>query len=187
MFTFPRKLGQAVLLLALCLSAPAVHAQVALPLNYWIPGGPFGFGSGLSDVHGFDSYTSFPSLDLTSASGSRYSATQMGDWFISTSSGTAGIGVSNFGFGQTDTLGSIGTLNYQSTNFSYNFKDETGASPLRVFGGLDTVNYNTTIGNPFSAFTSQTNGSTAYRAHAGVEFKPASNVSLSLEAGFSQQ
>jgi opacity protein-like surface antigen len=124
---------------------------------------------------------------LSSAGGDRISATQMGDWFISTRSGTAGLGASSFGFTSADTLGSIGTLNYQSTNFAYNFRDETGASPFRIFGGLDTVNYNTTIGNPFSAFTSQTNTSTAYRAHAGVEFKPASNVSLSLEAGFSQQ
>ena len=167
--------------------APAADAQVALPMNYWIPGGPFGFGNGITDLHGFDSYTNFPSLDLSSAGGERFSATQMGNWFISTQSGTTGLGVSSFGFSQTDALGSIGTLNYQSTNFSYNFKDETGASPLRIFGGLDTVNYNTTIGNPFSAFTSQTNTSTAYRAHAGVEFKPSSNVSLSLEAGFTQQ
>lgn len=182
-----RKSGFKLLLAALCLGAPAVHAQVALPMNYWIPGGPFGFGSGLTDVHGFDSYTTFPTLDLSSAGGERFSATRMDNWFISTRSGTAGLGVSSFGFSQADTLGSIGTLNYQSTNFAYDFKDETGASPLRVFGGLDTVNYNTMIGNPFSAFNSPTNTATAYRAHAGVEFKPASNISLSLEAGFSQQ
>jgi opacity protein-like surface antigen len=192
MSIFSRKLGHAIALAALCLGAPAVHAQVALPLNYWIPGGPFGFGSGLTDVHGFESYTSFPSLDLSSAGGDRFSATQMGNWFISTRSGTAGLGVSSlgvssFGFSQADTLGSIGTVNYQSTNFAYNFKDETGASPLRIFGGLDTVNYNTTIGNPFSAFTSQTNTATAYRAHAGVEFQAAPNVSLSLEAGYLQR
>ncbi len=48
------------------------------------------------------------------------------------------------------------------------------------------MQYNTTIGNPFSAFNSTSNTATGYRAHAGVEFKPASNVSLSLEAGFSQ-
>jgi opacity protein-like surface antigen len=187
MFPFSGKSGLKVLLAALCLGVPAAQAQVALPLNYWIPGGPFGFGSGLSDLHGVNSYTSFPSLDLSSASGERFSATQMDNWFISTRSGTAGLGVSSFGFSQADTLGSIGTLNYQSTNFAYNFKDETGASPLRVFGGLDTVNYNTTLGNPFSAFNSPTNTATAYRAHAGVEFKPASNVSLSFEAGFTQQ
>jgi opacity protein-like surface antigen len=174
-------------LAVLCLGAPAVHAQVALPLNYWIPGGPFGFGNGLTDVHGLDSYTSFPSLDLSSAGGERFSATQMDNWFVSTRSGTTGLGASSFGFSQTDPLGSIGTLNYQSTNFAYNFKDETGASPLRVFGGLDTVQYNTTIGNPFSAFNSTTNTATAYRAHAGVEFQAAPNLSLSIEGGFSQQ
>jgi opacity protein-like surface antigen len=187
MFPLSRKSGFAVLLAALCLGAPAANAQVALPMNYWIPGGPFGFGSGLSDLHGFDSYTSFPSLDLSSAGGERFSATQMDNWFISTRSGTSGLGASSFGFSQTDPLGSIGTLNYQSTNFAYNFKDETGASPFKVFGGLETVNYNTMIGNPFSAFNSPTNTSTAYRAHAGIEFKPTSNVSLSFDAGFSQQ
>jgi hypothetical protein len=185
MSIFSHKSGLIVLLAALCLGAPAIHAQVALPMNYWIPGGPFGFGSGLSDVHGFESYTTFPTLDLSSAGGERFSATQMDNWFISTRSGTAGLGV--FGFSQTDPLGSITTMNYQSTNFAYNFKDETGASPFRVFGGLDTVNYNTMIGNPFSAFNSPTNTATAYHAHAGVEFQAAPNTSLSIEAGFTQQ
>jgi opacity protein-like surface antigen len=185
---FPlRKSGFAVLLTALCLGAPAASAQVALPMNYWIPGGPFGFGNGLSDLHGFESYTNFPSLDLSSAGGERFSAAQMDNWFVSTRSGTVGLEASSFGFSQTDPLGSIGTINYQSTNFAYKYKDETGASPLTVFGGLDTANYNTMIGNPFSAFNSQTNTATAYHAHAGVEFQPAPNTSLSLEAGFSQQ
>lgn len=187
MFPFSRKSGLKVLLAALCFSAPAAHAQVALPMDYWIPGGPFGFGSGLTDVHGFDSYTSFPTLDLSSAGGERFTATQMDNWFVSTRSGTVGLGVSSFGFSQADTLGSIGTLNYQSTNFAYNFKDETGASALRVFGGLDTANYNTMIGNPFSAFNSPTNTATSYRAHGGIEFQVAPNVGLSLEAGYSQQ
>jgi opacity protein-like surface antigen len=183
---FSRKSGFTVLLAALSLGAPVAHAQVALPLNYWIPGGPFGFGGGLAGVQGFSSYTSFPGLDFSNG-GSSSVGGQPDSWFVSSQSGTMGIGANSFGFTSTDTLGSIGTVNYNSVNFGYNFKDETGASPLTFFGGLDTVNYNTTIGNPFSAFNSQTNTSTAYRARAGVEFRPASNVSLSLEAGFSQQ
>jgi opacity protein-like surface antigen len=186
MSIFSRKSGLAILLLALSLGAPVAYAQVALPLNYWIPGGPFGFGGGLSGMQCFSSYTSFPSLDFSNGGGRGLSG-QPDSWFVSSQSGTMGIGANSFGFTQTDTLGSIGTVNYNSVNFGYNFKDETGASPLTFFGGLDTVNYNTTIGNPFSAFNSQTNTSTAYRARAGVEFRPASNVSLSLEAGFSQQ
>src|ERR1700742_2502060 len=110
MSIFSRKSGFAVLLATLCLGAPAVHAQVALPMDYWIPGGPFGFGNGLSDMHGFDSYTSFPSLNLSNAGGERFSATQIDNWFVSTRSGTTGLGVNSFGFSQTDTLGSIGTL-----------------------------------------------------------------------------
>jgi opacity protein-like surface antigen len=186
MSLFSGKSGFAVVLTALCLGAPAAHAQVALPVNYWIPGGPFGFGGGLSGVQGFSSYTSFPSLDFSKAGDNRFSS-QTDSWFVTSQSGSAGLAANSFGFTQTDTLGSIGSFSYNSVNFGYNFKDETGASPVTFFGGLDTVNYNTTIGNPFSAFTSQTNTSTAYRARAGVEFRPASNVSLSLEAGFSQQ
>jgi opacity protein-like surface antigen len=187
MFHFSRQSAFAVLLAALCFGAPAAHAQVVLPLNYWIPGGPFGFGGGLTGLHGFDSYTSFPSLNLSGAGDGRFASDQTSSWFVSTQSGTMGLGANSFGFTSADTLGSIGTVSYNSVNFGYNFKDETGASPMRIFGGLDTVNYNTTIGNPFSSFTSQANTSTAYRAHAGVEFKPSSNVSLSFEAGFSQQ
>jgi opacity protein-like surface antigen len=186
MFTFSRGLALAAVSAVLCLGAPEVQAQVALPMNYWVPGGPFGFGGGFSGVQGFSSYTSFPSLDLTNSGGAGLS-NQPDSWFVTSQSGSMGIAANSFGLTQTDTLGSIGTMNYNSVNFGYNFKDETGASPVTFFGGLDTVNYNTTIGNPFSAFTSPTNTATAYRAHAGVEFKPASNVSLSFEAGFSQQ
>lgn len=186
MSIFSRKSAFAFLFAVLCLGAPAAHAQVALPLNYWIPGGPFGFGGGLTGVQGVSSYTSFPSLDF-SHTGAGGLSNQPDSWFVTSQSGTAGLSANSFGFTQTDTLGSIGTFSYNSVNFGYNFKDETGASPLTFFGGLDTVNYNTTIGNPFSAFNSSTNTATAYRARAGVEFRPASNVSLSLEAGFTQQ
>ena len=97
------------------------------------------------------------------------------------------MGLNGFGFTQGDTLGSLGTLTYQSVKFGYNFQDETGALPFKVFGGLDTMQYNNTIGNPFSAFNSTTNTATGYRAHAGVEFQAAPSVSLSFEAGYSQQ
>ncbi len=119
-----RKSGLAILLVALSLSAPAARAQVALPLNYWVPGGPFGFGGGLTGVQGFSSYSNFPTVDFSNAGGVGFS-NQPDSWFISSQSGTVGIGANSFGFTQADTLGSIGTLNYQSVNFGYNFKDET--------------------------------------------------------------
>ncbi|MGH9806505.1 MAG: hypothetical protein ACRD9W_04475, partial [Terriglobia bacterium] len=106
-------------------------------------------------------------------------------WFVGSHGGT--IGMNGFGFTQDNAFGGIGSLTYQSVNFGYNFKDETGASPFRVFGGFDTVNYNTAIGNPFSAFNSPTNTATGYSAHGGVEFQAAPNVSLSLGFGYTRQ
>ncbi|WP_213772060.1 hypothetical protein [Bradyrhizobium sp. dw_78] len=159
-------------------------------MSYWIPGGPFGFGGSLSGVQGLNSYSNFPNFDFNAAGGGGFSAARGNlpdGWFVGGESGTMGVSANSFGFTQADTLGSIGTLSYQSVQFGYNFKDETGASPFKIFGGLDTVQYNTSIGNPFSAFNSTTNTATGYRAHAGVEFKPTSNVSLSFEAGFTQQ
>jgi opacity protein-like surface antigen len=48
------------------------------------------------------------------------------------------------------------------------------------------LKYNSGIGSPL-AFDSTSTTVPGYRAHAGIEFQPASNVSLSLGFGYTQQ
>jgi len=70
--------------------------------------------------------------------------------------------------------------------FGYNFQNATGL-PLTVFAGYDTLKYNSGIGGPFAPFDSMSNTLPGYSAHAGVEFQPVPNVSLSLGFGYTQQ
>ena len=58
---------------------------------------------------------------------------------------------------------------------------------LSVYAGFDTLKYNSGIGSPFVPFDSTSTTLPGYRAHAGIEFQPASNVSLSLGFGYTQQ
>jgi opacity protein-like surface antigen len=64
--------------------------------------------------------------------------------------------------------------------FGYNFKN----SPVTVFGGFDQLKYNSGIGSAFSSPFDSTSSTAGYSAHAGVEFKPTSNLSLSLGFGY---
>ena len=49
------------------------------------------------------------------------------------------------------------------------------------------MKYNTGIGSPFAPFDTTSGTLPGVRAHAGVEFQPAPNVSLSLGVGYTQQ
>jgi opacity protein-like surface antigen len=69
--------------------------------------------------------------------------------------------------------------------FGYNFKNS--GLPVTVYAGFDTLKYNTGIGGPFAPFDSQSGTLPGYSAHAGVEIKPTSNLSLSLGFGYTQQ
>ena len=77
-------------------------------------------------------------------------------------------------------------LYYQGVQFGYNFKN-AGGLPLTVYAGFDTLKYNSGIGNPFSPFDTVSGTLPGYSAHAGVEFQPTPNVSLSLGFGYVQQ
>jgi opacity protein-like surface antigen len=69
--------------------------------------------------------------------------------------------------------------------FGYNFRNANGL-PFTVYAGFDTLKFNSGIGSPLSPFDS-VSGTAGYSAHAGIEFQPASNVSLSLAVGYTQQ
>lgn len=153
--------GFAALFAVLGLGATPVHAQVA-PLQYFIPGGPFGFGG--SDTYGnFSNFTNF-------ANG----------FFVGSQRGNLNWN----GFGQTGLSGNFSALSYDSTQFGYNMKS-TGGMPVTFFAGFDTLKYGNGIGSSVAPLTS--GAAPGYGAFAGVEFKPTSNLSLSFGAGFTQR
>ena len=82
------------------------------------------------------------------------------------------------------TAGAFGNFTTNSVQFGYNFQN----SPVRVFGGFDTLKYDTGFGpgSPFAAFDNNSSQTAGFGGYAGVEFKPASNVSLSLGVGYQQ-
>ena len=62
---------------------------------------------------------------------------------------------------------------------------------LSVYTGFDTLKYNTGLGTSasgaFAAFDRSATAPGACSANAGIEFRPTSNLSLSLGASFGQQ
>jgi len=175
MSEFSGRLGFAVLVVALCLGGRGAHAQ-ASPLTYWTPGWPVGF-SGNASSQNPDTYGNFPGFD----GGGRFSSTRYNfpnGWFIGNEAG--GLGLSMNGFGQS---GAFGNLHYEGTQFGYNFQN----SPITVYGGVDTLKYDPGIGAAFGPFDSTSSTVGGYSAHAGIEFRPTSNLSLSFGASFTQQ
>jgi opacity protein-like surface antigen len=173
MSNFTGKLGLAFVVAAtLCLGARTVHAQSA-PLGYWTPGWPIGFGGGLG---GASTYGNFPSFDGSDARDGGFSYNFPNGFFVRSGSSDTSLGMT--GIGQ----GAFGNFSTQSTQFGYNFQN----SPVKLFGGFDTLKYDPGIGGPFAAFDSNSSTAAGYSAYAGVEFKPASNVSLSLGFGYTQ-
>ena len=171
---FPGKFGYAfAVAAALGVAAPAVHAQSG-PLNYWTPGWPIGFGNMASQ--NLDSYGDFPSFGADGAGYTRFNFKS--GMFIGGEGGSTGL---NFnGLSQSTAFGS---LNYSGVQFGYNLQN----SPVTLFGGLDTFRYDTGIGgNPLAPFSSAST-MPGYTARAGVEFRPTSNVSLSLGMSYTQQ
>lgn len=158
--------GFAVLFAVLGPGGTPVHAQVA-PLQYFIPGGPFGFGGG-------DSYGNSSSFDA----GSRTNFAN--GFFVGSQRGNLNWN----GLGQTGLGGNFSALSYDSTQFGYNMKT-TGSTPVTFFAGFDTLKYGNGIGSSVAPLTS--GAGPGYGGFAGVEFKPTSNLSLSFGAGFTQR
>lgn len=169
----------ATVLVAFGLGAPAAIAQVA-PVRYWIPGGPFGFGGGSTEVESPDTYGNFPTFDAggTSFSQSRYQFPN--GMFVSGERGA----VSWNSIGRAGAFSNFGGLSYEGMQFGYAFKG-VGGLPVTVFAGFDTLKYNPASVGPLAPFGM--NSGPGYSLNAGVEFKPTSNLSLSLGVGYTQQ
>jgi opacity protein-like surface antigen len=181
MFMLAGRLALALLLAALCLAGGTAHAQSAA-VNYWTPGWPLGFGGSLSaaqsanaqgsNAQGLNTYGNFPSFEGTDARGFDVSRFNFPNGFF------VGSERGNLGFSQNAAFGS---LTSEGMQFGYNLKN----APVTFFGGIDTLKYNSGIGTPLAPFGS-VSGTAGYSAHAGVEFKPASNLSVSLGFGYTQ-
>jgi hypothetical protein len=157
-----RGLGFALVSVALCASGRTACAQVAA-VPYVSASWPIGFGG---DQRLDDSEAQYKSPT---------------GWFLGNSRGS--MGWSTSGFDQARAFGSFGSLSSEGVQFGYNFKN----APVTFYTAFDTLKYNVGAGSPFAPFdsTSATLPG-AYSARAGIEFRPTSNLSLSLEAGFVQ-
>lgn len=185
MSIFSGRLGLAVVLAALSLGGRAANAQAA-PVTYWTPGWPLGFSGSLAAGESSSTYGNFPSFDGSEArdgfSYTRYNFPN--GWFVG--SERAGIGLSMSSISHDAAFGNLGSLYTEGMQFGYNFKN-AGGLPVTVYAGLDTLKYDTGIGSPLAPFGSQSGTLPGYSAHAGIEFQPASNVSLSLGVGYTSQ
>ena len=95
------------------------------------------------------------------------------------------MSMSMSGINQDGAFGNTRSLYYEGVQFGYNFQT-TGNLPVTVYAGFNSLKYNTGIGDPFASFDS-TSTLPGYSVNAGVEIQPASNLSLSLGFGYTQQ
>jgi len=182
MSIFSSRLGLALVLAALCLGGRTAHTQAA-PVTYWIPSWPFGFGGNLTGGQNSNTYGNFPSFDGSDARGGGFSYVRYNFPNGRFVGGEGGMGLSMNGINQDGAFGNIRSLYYEGVQFGYTFQN----APLTVYAGFDTLKYNTGIGGPFVPFDTTSGTLPGYSAHAGVEFQPAPNVSLSLGFGYTQQ
>jgi opacity protein-like surface antigen len=175
---FAVRLSFAFLVVALCLGERPAHAQ-STPLTNWTTGW-LGFGGDLNAGPGANTDGNFPGFagaDAAGFSSMRYNFSN--GWFVGNERGM-GMGLSMRGINQT---GAFGSLYSEGGQFGYNFKN----APVTVYAGFDTLKYNSGIGSGFSSLVPTSGTVPGYGAHAGVEFKPTSNLSLSLGFGYTQQ
>jgi opacity protein-like surface antigen len=176
MSVFVYRSGLALVLAALCLAGRTACAQTAVTYSSW----PIGFHSNLTVGQSSNIYGSFADFDGSNARGGfstvRYNFPN--GWFVGGERGSMGFGMN--GIAQPSAFGS--SLTTEGAQVGYKFQN----APLTVYAGFDTLKYNTGIGSPFAPFDTTSGTLPGYRAHAGVEFSPAPNVSLSLGVGYTQ-
>ena len=175
---FAGRLGFVFVLLAVCLGGQAAHAQSA-PVTYWTPGW-LGFGGNLDAGQSSNIYGNVSAFDDRSAGG--FSSTRYNfpnGWFVGSERG--GMGLSMSGINQA---GAFGSLYSEGVQFGYNFNN----APVTVYAGFNTLKYNSAFGSAFAPFDSTSIAVPGgYGAHAGIEFKPTSNFSMSLDVGVIQR
>ena len=136
----------------------------------------------ISAGQGPNTYGNFPSFDGSAARRGGFSYPRYNfpnGWFVGGEGGGTGLRMN----GGPDGAFGNRSLYYEGVQFGYNFKN----TPLTVFGGFDTLKYDAGPGGPFAPFDTTSATLPGYRAHAGVEFRPTPNLSLSLGFGYTQQ
>jgi opacity protein-like surface antigen len=178
MSVFAKRSGLALVLAALCVAGRTACAQTAaVTYSSW----PIGFQSNLTVGQSSNIYGSFDGSDARGGF-SYMRANFPNGWFVG--GGASGIGLSGInGINQAGAFGA--SLHYEGAQAGYNFQS-LGGLPVTVYAGFDTLKYNTGLGNPLAPFDSVSGTLPGYRAHAGVEFQPAPNLSLSLGVGYTQ-
>jgi hypothetical protein len=180
MFVFGYRSGLALVLAALCVAGrPACAQTAAVTYSSW----PIGFQSNLTAGQGSNIYGSFAGFDGSDAQSgfSTMRATFPNGWFVG---GATGAGFGSNGINQASAFG--GALYTEGVQAGYNFHS-VGGLPVTVYAGFDTLKYKPGIGSNLLAPFDTTSGTLpGYRAHAGVEFSPAPNLSLSLGVGYTQ-
>uniref|UniRef100_Q07J82 Porin n=1 Tax=Rhodopseudomonas palustris (strain BisA53) TaxID=316055 RepID=Q07J82_RHOP5 len=179
MRSFSGQRGIALALAVVGLGAQAAQAQVA-PVPYWIPGGPFGLGGGAADGDSAASHGDAPGVDAADATRSGFVHRS---YSIPSSALAGSLGWN--GIAGPGAFGNFGAMSYEGTQVGYNFKG-AGGLPMTLFTGVETQNYTPDVFSALTAMSPTTATSGAYRVNAGVEFRPTSNLSLSLSAGFAQ-
>lgn len=174
---FAGKAGFAIVVLAVCLGGQTAHAQSA-PTTYLTPGW-LGFGGNLSADQGSNSSGNMSGFSESSAGGlfvSRYNFSN--GWFVGSERGGAGLNMSGI-----NQFGASGSLSSQGVQFGYNFN----SAPVSFYAGVNTLKYDTGLASPFAPVDPTARTMSGYGAHAGMEFKPSSNISLSVDVGFTQR
>jgi opacity protein-like surface antigen len=178
---FSSKIALAAVLAALCLGGSPAHAQGTSVPYYWASGWSSGFGGNLSAGQGANANGESAGFANNAAGPGAF----MQRYNFSSSSflgNERALGAGLSGLNQTAAFGS--SYSYDGVQVGYNFAN----SPVSIFAGFDTAKYNPGLGsNPFSPFDTSSNATPGYTARAGVEFRPTSNLSLSLGASFTQQ
>jgi hypothetical protein len=177
MSIFAGRISLALGLAVLCPAARTAYAQAAaLTYSSW----PVGFHSNLTVGQSSNIYGSFAGFDGSDARGGfSYTRTAFPNgWFVG--GGTGGMGFGINGINQASAFGS--SLYTEGAQVGYKFQN----APLTVYAGFDTLKTKPGLGSPFAPFDTTSGTLPGYRAHAGVEFSPAPNVSLSLDFGYTQ-
>jgi hypothetical protein len=177
MSVFGYRSGLAVALAALCLSGRMACAQTAAATySSW----PIGFHSGLTVGQDSSVYGNFAGFDGGNTRGLSWTRTDFSNgWFVGGGSAPA------FGLSGINQGNAVGTsLQTDGVQFGYKFQN---GLPVTLYAGFDTLKTTGGLGsNPLAPFDSTSGTLPVYRAHAGVEFQPAPNLSLSLGVGYTQ-
>lgn len=146
-------------------------------MPYWSPSWPIGFGGSLAGDQGSSAYGNFSGISQTRTNFPN-------GMFVGSTSSSVGFGLN--GLNQAGAFGNFGSLRYEGVQFGYNF-GSGGGLPITLYGGIDTLKYNSGIGGAFAPFDTKSGTLPGYRANAGIEFQPAPNLSLSFGASYVQQ